>query len=193
MSEPANPILLDFPASFETARMVIRVPERGEGASMNEAIVESQELLKPWMPFARTVPTVEESEIFTREARLNFFKRTELHMRLYDKVTGDFIGCTGFHNIDWELRNFEAGYWIRSSRAGQGYMTEAVNGLTEYAIRELEANRIEIRCSGRNHKSAAVAERAGFKLDGVLRNARRGLDGELHDTRIYAKVRGLDF
>ncbi|MNO00173.1 ribosomal-protein-L7/L12-serine acetyltransferase [compost metagenome] len=72
-------------------------------------------------------------------------------------------------------------------------MTEAVNAITDFAVRELEANRIEIRCSGRNVKSAAVAERAGFKLDGILRRSTRGFDEELHDSKIYAKVRGMEF
>ncbi len=145
------------------------------------------------MPFAQIMPSVEESEKFTREARLNYLKRSLLHMGIYDKVTGSFIGCSGMHNIDWDIRNFEIGYWIRSSCAGKGYMTEAVNGITEFAIHTLAANRLEIRCSARNARSAAVAERAGYTLDGILRRNRRGQDGELHDSMVYAKVRGAEF
>jgi len=33
-----------------------------------------------------------------------------------------------------------------------------------------------------------VAERCGFKLEGLLRNERRRVDGSLGDTRVYAKV-----
>lgn len=72
-------------------------------------------------------------------------------------------------------------------------MTEAVNGITNFAIQVLEANRIEIRCSALNERSAAVAERAGFKLDGVLRQSTRETDGKLHDSKVYAKVRGAEF
>ncbi|MFF2908775.1 GNAT family N-acetyltransferase [Paenibacillus sp. NPDC057934] len=193
MPEAQAPILLDFPESFETEHLLIRAPLWGDGASMHEALVESQELLKPWMPFAQTLQSLEESEQFTREARLEFLKRTEMHMRIFDKVSGRFIGCTGLHNLNWDIRNFEIGYWIRSSCAGKGYMTEAVNGVTDFAIRELAANRIEIRCSAHNLKSAAVAERAGYTLDGILRSNRRAMNGELHDSKVYAKVRGTEF
>lgn len=31
-----NPILLDFPESFETARLLIRCPIPGDGAAFNE-------------------------------------------------------------------------------------------------------------------------------------------------------------
>lgn len=193
MANPIDPIMISFPESFETERLYIRAPLWGDGAVMNEAIGESLAELKPWMPFAQDMPSVEESEKFTREARLDYLKRSVLHMRIYDKVTGSFIGCSGLHNIDWDIRNFEIGYWIRSTCAGKGYMTEAVNGITEFAIHTLNANRIEIRCSARNAKSAAVAERAGYTLDGILRCNRRGQDGELHDSKVYAKVRGAEF
>lgn len=193
MDNPIDPIMISFPESFETERLCIRAPLWGDGAVMNEAIGESLAELKSWMPFAQDMPSVEESEKFTREARLDYLKRSVLHMRIYDKVTGSFIGCSGLHNIDWDIRNFEIGYWIRSTCAGRGYMTEAVNGITDFAIHNLNANRIEIRCSARNAKSAAVAERAGFTLDGILRSNRRGQDGELHDSKVYAKVRGAEF
>lgn len=68
-----------------------------------------------------------------------------------------------------------------------------MNGIARFAIQELAANRIEIRCSGRNARSAAVAERAGFTLDGILRLSTRDMDGELHDSMVYAKVRGAEF
>jgi RimJ/RimL family protein N-acetyltransferase len=72
-------------------------------------------------------------------------------------------------------------------------MTEAVHAITSYAIHELEANRIEIRCDRNNVRSAAVAERAGFTLEGILRNETTGLDGQLRDTMVFAKIRGVEF
>lgn len=193
MSKPLIPIMLDIPESLETKRLLIRAPLWGDGASVNEGIGESLNELKPWMPFAQSMPSLEESEQYARESRVSYLNRSMLNMHIYNKADGTFIGCSGLHHIDWDVRSFEIGYWIRSTCTGQGYITEAVNGITDFAIRVLEANRIEIRCSARNAKSAAVAERAGFKLDGVLRKSNRGTDGELHDSKVYAKVRGAEF
>lgn len=193
MSKPVIPIMLDIPESIETERLLIRAARWGDGAEMNEAIAESLNELQPWMIFAQSLQSPEETEQFARESRLKYLNRTFLHMNIYDKTEGTFIGCSGLHHMDWDIRAFELGYWIRSSCSGKGYMTEAVNGITDFAIHELKANRIEIRCSGRNAKSAAVAERAGYKLDGILRLSTRGFDGELHDSKVYAKVRGAEF
>ncbi len=45
-------------------------------------------------------------------------------------------------------------------------------------------NRVEIRCSTENSRSAAVPERLGFKLEGTLRQA-EVLHGRAHDFLIF--------
>ncbi|MGG4146634.1 GNAT family N-acetyltransferase [Paenibacillus algorifonticola] len=187
------PILISFPESFETERLLIRAPQWGDGVFSNEAIGESLEQLKPWMPFAQTMPTAEQSEAYVRKARLNFLERTDLPLHLFDKQTGEFVGSSGLHRFDWDVRRFEIGYWLRTSRLGQGLMTEAVNGITAFAIQELNASRIEIHCNEMNHASARVAERAGFTLEGILRKSAREQTGELANTCVYAKVKGYEF
>ena len=56
------------------------------------------------------------------------------------------------------------------------------------AFDNLGAIRIEIRCDNGNERSARVAERLGFKLDGVLRCDSRGVEKELRDTRVYSFI-----
>lgn len=65
-----------------------------------------------------------------------------------------------------------------------------MRGLTEFAFNQLGANRLTIRCDPRNVKSKAVAERAGFQLEGILKNDEWSIDGTvLTDTCIYANIR----
>jgi RimJ/RimL family protein N-acetyltransferase len=40
----------------------------------------------------------------------------------------------------------------------------------------------------RNRDSWRLAERAGFELEGVLRNERLDLQGRLRDTRVYSRI-----
>lgn len=192
-TELINPIMLSIPEHFDTARLTIRAPEWGDGAEVNEAIRESVEQLRPWLPFAEKVPSLEESEAHVRKAKLQFLERTDLVLHLRDKQTDDFVGSSGLHRIDWNARCFEIGYWIRSSRAGKGLMTEAVQGIEQFAITYLNANRLEIRCDSRNVRSAKVAERAGYTLEGILRSVRRDSTGTLVDVMVFSKIRGKEF
>ncbi|WP_211748443.1 GNAT family N-acetyltransferase [Paenibacillus sp. Marseille-Q4541] len=191
--ETQEKIMLSIPDSFESPRLIIRAPLYGDGAASYEAVQESMEELRPWMPFANDSLTAENSEINIREAYLKFLERTDLRLLLFSKENGQFVGSSGLHRIDWDVRKFEIGYWLRSSYAGQGYMTEAVEAVTNYAIHELAANRIEIRCDARNVKSAKVAERNGFVLEGILRGDSLDVNHQLSDTMVFSKVRGKEF
>lgn len=172
---------------------MIRAPLWGDGAAINEAVKESIEQLRPWMPWAQSISTIEQSEADIRRARLHFLERKDLRLILVHKNTGQIVGSSGLHRIDWQARKFEIGYWVRTSFERQGYVTEAVNAITRFSLEELQANRIEIRCDSRNTRSARVAERLGFRLEGILRNDACAVDGSLRDTMVFSKVRGVEF
>lgn len=104
------------------------------------------------------------------------------------KGTGTLVGSSGLHRIDWEVPKFEIGYWCRTSFTGQGYATEAVRGISAFALETLGARRVEIRCDSRNLPSARVAERAGFRLEGELRNNELDTGGTLRNTLVYAMI-----
>ncbi|MCS7460244.1 GNAT family N-acetyltransferase [Paenibacillus doosanensis] len=193
MGMAVNPLMLDLPESFESRRLLIRAPLWGDGAKVNEAVAESIDRLQLWMPWAQALPAVEESEADIRRARIQFLERKDMRLQLLSKETGMLVGCSGLHRIDWDSRKFEIGYWVRTSCEGQGFITEAAEAITNFAVRELQASRVEIRCDSRNTRSARVAERLGFTLEGILRNDARAVDGSLRDTMVFAKVRGVEF
>lgn len=184
-----NPILRDFPDRFETERLLIRAPRPGDGQMLYEAVTESLEHLKPWMPWAHLEVTPEIEEGIVRRMHADFLKREDLPLLLLNKTTGAFIGGSGLHRFDWDVPRFEIGYWVRASEQGKGYITEAVWGIANFAFETLFAERVEIRMDNRNERSWRVAERAGLTLEGILRNDARTVDGQLRDTRVYAMIR----
>ncbi len=187
-----RPILLDIPDTFESERLIIRAPRPGDGAAINAAVVESLAELRPWMPWAAEKPSVAETEEFARRAAAGWLTRESLTLSLWRKDTGEYVGNSGMHRIDWDVPSVEIGYWLRTSLAGQGYATEATNAITAFAFDTLGAHRVEIHCDERNTRSAAVARRAGFDLEAILRNHRRHhLTLELRNTMVFAKVRNL--
>jgi len=185
-----KPILRDFPYSFDTDRLTLRGPLPGDGVKVRTAVLESQAELKPWMPWAVDVPTEEEYEARVREGQLDFLARKDLWLMLFLKETDTLIGGSGLHRIEWSVPKFEIGYWVRTGFGGQGYITEAVAAITDFAFDSLGARRVEIRCDAKNVRSAAVPQRLGFSHEGTLRcEARDHVGGELRDTLIFARVR----
>jgi RimJ/RimL family protein N-acetyltransferase len=189
-----EPLLVDVPEPIRTPRLVLRSPLAGDGSAVNAAIQETIESLQRWMPWSRPAPTVEQTELWCRKVQAEFLARTNLALAMFrrepDGTPGEFVGNTGFHAIDWAVPRFEIGYWARRRFEGQGYVTEAVRALAAFAFDTLHAERVEIRMDDRNERSWRVAERAGFRLEGVLRRDSRDPDGGVRDTRVYARVRG---
>jgi ribosomal-protein-serine acetyltransferase len=184
-----DPILLDIPNLIETERLLLRCPHAGDGRLVNEAIHESFEMLERWMPWARTPPSIEESESVMRRGHARWILREEMMLLIFDKTQKSLIGCTGLHNLNWEVRRFEIGYWIRTSCEGRGYIKESTTALTQFAFQALEARRIEIRCDTRNVRSAKIPQSLGYRLEAVLQNDR--LDASTHrlrDTMVFARV-----
>ena len=136
-------------------------------------------------------PSLDESEQFVREAAANrIVKKNEepwLSIFIFDKINEQFIGATGYHNIDWDIPRLEIGYWIRSSYSHQGFMTEAVNALTQYAFKQLHVKRIAITCDVDNERSKKIPERLGFYLEGTLKFNRLKANGTISDTLIFAR------
>jgi RimJ/RimL family protein N-acetyltransferase len=179
----------NVPTRLETARLVLRAPELSDVPFLYQAVKESIKELQPWMPWATEDYTVESCEENLRGAIAKFITKEDFRICFLDKISGRMIGNSGFHRIDWNVPRFEIGYWCRSSETGKGYVTEVVQALTKVAFETLNAARVEIRCDDLNVKSAAVAERCGFVIEGVLKNNERNPKGELRSTRIYGLTR----
>lgn len=179
-------LLPDVPDLIRGELVELRAPDVEHTDAVVEAVRESLAELKVWMPWATDDYDREGAELSLRRAVAAFVTREDLRYHMFEPVTGRLLGSTGLHRIKWSVPRFEIGYWLRSSATGRGYTTDAVRALTRTAFERLGARRVEIRCDDGNVRSAAVAERCGFALEGVLRNYTVGTDGTVRDERVYA-------
>lgn len=191
-----DPLLIDIPERIDTPQLVLRCPRPGDGVALNAAVRASIDELRPWMPWAQTAPTPDESEAHCRRMQARFALRESLVMFLFERGAegseGLLVGSSGLHRIEWAVPRFEIGYWRRTGYGGRGLVVEAARALERLAFERLGARRVEIRTDARNTRSARVAERAGFTLEGVLRSDSIAPDGTPRDTRVYARVRGVE-
>jgi ribosomal-protein-serine acetyltransferase len=183
-----DPVLLDIPTEILTDRLLLRMPRPRDGEKVNAAVRDSAAELARWMPWAKPTPDVANSEQWCRRAASRFLTRESIDFSLYLKGTETCLGTCGLPRLDWKVPKFEIGYWLRTPYCGKGFMNEAVTALTEFALATLEASRVEIRCDENNNRSRRVAERAGYRLEGILRNDERDHHGNLRSTCIFSKI-----
>ncbi len=183
-----DPVLIDIPMPIQTRRLIMRHSLPGDGPVLAAAINESYEELREWMPWVQNRPTDDEQEANVRRAHAQWILREDLRINLYDKKSAEFLGCSGFHRMKWDVPRLEIGYWVRKKYEGQGYITEAVAALTKFAFEALGAKRLEIRCDAENTRSKAIPERLGYQLEATLRNDMiKPFGTELRDTLLYTR------
>jgi RimJ/RimL family protein N-acetyltransferase len=130
------------------------------------AVEESFFELHQWMPWAATVPTVDELSAVLVEGEAAFDGDQEWLYVLCERGSDEVVGAAGLHPRTGP-GSIEIGYWVRSDRAGRGYATAAARSLTEAAFACLDSvERVEIRMDRANRASAAVPPRLGFRLLG---------------------------
>jgi RimJ/RimL family protein N-acetyltransferase len=98
------------------------------------------------------------------------------------------LGSCSLMDVDARHLVAEVGYWVAPWARQQGAASSALASLSTWALGDLGLARLELYIEPENHPSVRVAERCGFKLEGVMqrkvliRNERRDFAG-------YAQVR----
>ena len=179
------PILRDLPDKIVGQRVVLRPYRAGDGAALWEAVEESREHLRPWLPWVDTYRTPDDAEASARRFQAKWIFREDMGMGIWERANGRFVGGAGLHPKEWDVPSFEIGYWLRASAQGFGYMTEAAQALCNLAFDTFGANRVFIRCDAQNQRSANVARRLGFTHEATFRNEARDSAGALRDTLYF--------
>lgn len=83
----------------------------------------------------------------------------------------------------------DIGLWIAVAHAGRGHGTAALQALCALAFGELGRRRLSWQCSAEHAASRRLAERCGFVLEGILREAhRRPGDDGWDDRAVYGRL-----
>lgn len=135
-------------------------------------------------------------EHFTREEVLSFFQRSladgERRFFLIVAPDGRIVGETVINEIDWDLRcaNFRIGIFSPQVR-GLGLGTWATEVTRDFAFGELKLHRLELDVFSFNPRAERVYEKAGFRREGVRRDA--VWDGEHYGDDIMMAMLETDW
>lgn len=122
--------------------------------------------------------------------RLDQFYRSYQHILLGValKDSNALIGIVGLKDINTLNQTAEFYVKIDPSMQGRGYGTEATTLMLHYGFLELNLNRIQTQDMEENVGGWHADEKAGFKLEGTLREAILRF-GRYHNVRIYSILR----
>lgn len=115
---------------------------------------------------------------FTKEEVTSFFLRSleddDRYFFLMIAPDGKIIGESVINEVDWELRraNFRICIYQKTERR-KGIGTWATEVTRDFAFEKLHLHRLELDVYSFNPSAEKVYLKAGFKIEGVLRDAVR--------------------
>lgn len=151
-------------------RIVLR-PYRNEYVKATyQAIKESITDLAPWLPFAHEDYSLKETRAWVKSRPAEWKKGASYEFAIFDAGDGTIIGGCGLNGISEVGKSANLGYWVRTGYTGKGIAPAATLLLAKWGFEVLNLNRIEILVAVDNTRSLRVAEKAGAKREGILRN-----------------------
>jgi RimJ/RimL family protein N-acetyltransferase len=103
----------------------------------------------------------------TTHTRQAWADRTSAPLGVFDPATGELLGANGL--IHRGGLTGEIGYWVAPWARGRGVATRATHAVAAWALSALGLTRLAWRAEVGNHASRLIAERLGFRLEGVQR------------------------
>lgn len=179
----------DLPPRLDAARLYLRLPEARDAQSWVAQISRNQEFLRPWSP-AAALRQVNRHGFAARRALWQYDSRQGCaHVFFIFRHEDDALlgGITLGNIIRAAGQMATLGYWLDGDVRGQGYMTEAVGRLAEYAFEEMGLHRLQAGCLPENHASHRVLEKNGFRPEGVARGYIK-INGLWRDHVIFSKL-----
>ncbi len=104
------------------------------------------------------------------------------------EADGEFVGTAGANLRPGRLGP-EIGYSVAPWARRRGYAAEAARALAEWAFR-LGAARVHLYTDVGNGASQAVAQRAGFSPEGIVRSCLPYRDGSRGDAVLFGRLAG---
>ena len=148
-------------------QLLLRTFHVDEFQQLFDTIHTSRQHLTPWLNWVAKTTRAEHSLEFIQQAQQKQHNQEALALGIFYSNT--IVGGIGMHEWNQQTGIAQIGYWISKDYEGKGIVMASVRGLVEYLFATIGLNKIEIHFVPANKRSAAIAEKLGFKVEGVLR------------------------
>jgi len=128
---------------------------------------------------------------YTKQDALAFIRgevRPDLDHSFAITVGGAVVGSIGM-SVSLS-RTGHIGYWVAAQARGRGVCTRALQTLAAWALDDLCLERLELITDPDNAASRRVAEKVGFREEGILRSHLLHTDGRRRDSVMYSLLPG---
>lgn len=174
-------------AAVELAGVGVRLRGFGAGDAEETRRICDDPSTRRWLPLPSPYTLSHAVDWCTVSSHAQRESGAGIHFAVAETGTDRLLGALGVRHVDWRVRSAEVGYWIAPWERGRGLATTAVRLAAAWLLDEQGFQRVQLKAAFGNTASRRVAEKAGFRREGVLRNAGLTDDGPT-DLVLYSLV-----
>lgn len=160
---------------------------RADDASAITAACQDREIQR-WVPLLPIPYTDADARGFILMSLQAWHDGTGCEFAIVDATDGRFLGAAGLH-LGANARRRAIGYWVSPHARRRGVASRAVRLLSRWAFERLGTERLGLWTLPGNVASQAVAEKGGFRFEGLVRNWELDRDDNLIDAMMFAMTR----
>lgn len=150
--------------------ILLRPPRSDDITPLVSAVQESLAELHPWMEWATENYGIPSALNWLEHVQLAWANSSAFQFTITDPATGEYLGNCGIDGINEKYHFCNLGYWVRTSRTGQGIASRAARLAAQFAFQTAGLVRAEIVIAVGNIASQRVAQKAGAHYEGILKN-----------------------
>jgi ribosomal-protein-serine acetyltransferase len=163
---PFTPMTLEL----SEGPILLRTFREADVNALYEAVRESIAEVSPWLPWCHQNYSIEETREFIGSRELASQGGEWFSFGIFERDGGSLLGGVGINFINRVHQMANLGYWVRTSAQGRGIATMGTRLAARFGFEQLGLRRLEIVVAAGNLPSQRVAEKAGARREGVLRN-----------------------
>ena len=172
------------------SRLLLRPYQAEDAPLFYQLIQDNKERLAPANPGRiRLTTSLDAARRLILQFKSDWLLGQVYAFGIWQRDNNHYIGDISLKNFDHSIPKAEIGYYLDYRAEGQGYGKEMLQSLIKFAIQDLKLYKLFIRCSPHNKRSFCLAERCGFRREGLVRKDFRDHNNQLVDTYYYGLTR----
>lgn len=149
--------------------LLLRSYQLEDAAELFRSVEESRQHLRPWLIWVDGTTKPEHSQQFIQLSLQQQNNQEALALGIFHKRK--IIGGIGMHQWDHTLQKAQLGYWISKEYEGRGIVSACLERFIDFLFEKVGLNKLEIHFVTSNKRSAVIAEKQGFKVEGIIRDS----------------------
>lgn len=169
-----------------TGDLLLRPYQEADAPAFYQLIRDNEDRLAPAFPGRiRLTRSLDECRRLLLQFKSDWLLGQVYAFGIWEKTSQAYIGDISLKNFDRSVPKAEIGYYLGRQAEGRGFGTQMLGALLRFAFHDLHLNKVFLRSATDNSRSYSLAERCGFRREGLMHQDFRDNHQNLIDIYYY--------